>query len=1146
MAFNPQQQKAIDDRGHTLLVSAAAGSGKTSVLIERMIRRITDAEDPVSIDEILCVTFTKSAAAEIRARLTRSLTEAVEKEPHNKRLLRQLAISDSARIETIDSFFLDVVRKNFDKAGLPAAFSVMDEEESKIFCFECCEETLDELYESESADSAFFDLVENFSTLRSDGNLNAFLCELYGELVKKPDPVKYLESSIDIYSRIAAGNMDFMDSPWGEALRQQMRFDFGFALERLEGAFEKASESKNFDEYTELLENFRRIVRLVDEKAPYEQLYQALRSVTITKKKFGADKEKSDAAFVFKRYASDAKNAKPLFCCDAQTLKHHACEYARLIAKTLEIFLKLDAKISEKKRQKAKLDFSDMPRLCLKLLFEKKDGRFIPTPLCRSIALGIKELYIDEYQDTNELQDMIFSALSESADAPRFMVGDVKQCIYAFRGSKPSTFTDYYDSFDDAFFEEGGKNRKINLSLNYRSDPAVIDTANAVFSRLMTKRLGEVDYDEDAMLRVGKSKDSILGLPAKLLTVDLCGDEKKTEARRKQLSAVADEIVRLLDSGLSADGKKYLPSDIAVLYRSGAEYALLAAQELEKRGIPTCSKRKRLFFGEAHIGALISVLHAIDNPASDVHLACAMSSPLFNFDLTELLEIKDGSDMSLYDCLNESELPSAKAFREKLFRYRTLGSTLGVRELIHEICLDSGYDTAVLGAVGEKGVSDIYRLCSLATEEEAYDLSAFLKKTDRLSESLVFADEDGGGVTVSTIHNSKGLEYKICFIVGLEDSVLGKTSDSLVSMAGGFPPSFPLRHRSGFAVTTTLPFTVSAYFDKYLPLSEETRILYVAMTRAKERLYLCTSGEAEKREELVLSVTEDEDPCSQFRMYNVKSRFEWIVRALSAVMCPDTLHRFLCLGEKQSEAPFIDSVKIGNGDSEMLSESEIKASPKCCAQGGRADYVYPFIEDTKAPAKLSVSDIAKKEAEFAFSHSGAKSRRPAFLGGEAGGTEVGNAMHAFMQFCDFGLAKKDGAREADRLVSLYHLTKEQRELLDLKKISEFFSSELYEKMTRAQRLYREKRFNLPVGDRDGVLLQGVIDCFFIDEQGDAVLLDFKTDRIRQGEEQMLISRYAEQLRHYADAVTAMTGKPVKKAYLYSFALSKAIETELSE
>ncbi|MBE6564301.1 MAG: hypothetical protein E7655_03365 [Ruminococcaceae bacterium] len=1141
-SWTEAQTDAIEYRGGNLLVSAAAGSGKTAVLTERLLRLITSEEEQGDLSRMLIVTFTRKAAGELRDRIRLALESALEQNPDSPRLNRQLLLLGSARISTIHAFCFDVVKNHFPLLGLPAGMRIADETESLLLQKNVMDETLARFY-AEKEDFAAF--AAGFSSEREESKLGDIFSEFYNRIASFPSPVGLIESFRDQVKKAAEGSLaqtvffpmleeavapflSHYQTVYDAACRDISADEKAaanwlpaFSADRL--FLSQAQEALQKKDFSALCYAFGSYV---------PPSLKAIRGADETLK---AHQARRDA---FKKSLKNKKDT--FFSCSEESVTEQFRRTADTLTVLAELLSAFEDRFAEEKLRRRMLTYADLERFAHRLLIGG-DGK--PTAVAGEIAKGFDHIFIDEYQDTNAVQDAIFSALSNGHN--RFMVGDVKQSIYAFRGSEPEIFESYRSS--DAF-------RCIRLSHNFRSDSGVIDFINVLFDRLFGHGNSRFSYDEGDALFHGAAGDD-------RTPVQIVGSVGNAEGEDEALF-VASEIKKLVDMGRD-------PASIAVLYRSSSKVVARIRRLLGEYGIPRASDSTDDFFSRPEILLTLCLLHIIDNPRRDVYLLGALMSPLFGFTADDMALIRQGEReaSSLYDALLSCESPSLAGKKADVLafldRYRHLAATLPAESLLFRL-----YREKDLLSFGKKPLMQLYTL-SLRFGSGSYrSLYAFLAFLNDLIASgktpatLTDASEESGEVAFLTVHGSKGLEFDTVFLVGCDrDFNRSDLSKPLLYDKSGIALYLP--HPAGFAREDTLLRRLICHQLLLRSAEEEQRILYTALTRAKKQL--------------ILTYT-DKDPQSLPDKYACEPAFftretifgqNSFLRLIFSAL-PD-IDRLACcelsVFDRQSLLP-LDTVREEDAHGEsapLLPFEEEKAVLK-----ERFSFVYPH--PTGIPAKVSVSTLYPDlldESDDALDLSQGGSEKderdlfaatPAFLGGQRpDGIAKGNATHAFMQFCDFESVRRNGVvAELERLVKQGFLSQKEAESVDVSALARFFDSELFGAMSASPTLYREKRFNvfLPASlfasqnkerfaERQ-ILVQGVIDCLFEDETGGLTLVDYKTDRVFGKEaETVLRKRHARQLVYYAEAVRRLLGRPVSRACLYSFSLGRPVEIDLS-
>ena len=856
-----EQRRAIELTGRDLLVSAGAGSGKTSVMAERIIRRICDPKDPVMLDEMLIVTFTVAAAGELRERITSGLRERIVQGERSKLLERQLDNIGSANISTINSFCLDIVRRNFAQLGLPMSMRIIDEAESAIISEEIMSDTLEEFFAGgKELGIEDFDLFcENFINERDESLSSAFL-SIYNKLLSIPEGIGILDEKAKMLSEI--DGLNFFVSPWGKVISERIFSLYSYYKKVYSAAVEyfKGDDILEHNYLYAFQSDLDLISFVTDnrESLSYDELRRKLSDhsfITLGRKKLPADADRAQIEFfksIRKKFKDDntALCKKTLLSMPAEKIPMLGDLTSKVVLDLKILLTRFEEKLRERKLNMGALTFSDCERYALKLLVSKNGD---PTPVALEYRERFKEVYIDEYQDTNKLQDSIFSVISRPGG--RFMVGDIKQSIYAFRSADPTLFADYRDEWKPYAQGDNETANSIYLSTNFRSSPRILKTVNSVFTPLFTVA-GNINYRQEDELVIPNGAD-----PSAFDGVKVAVVSKKTVASDES-SASESEIISDLNreaeyvatqiSRLTEMGEKL--SDIAVLVRNRSSMQYLESA-FREYGIPYDSASEVSFFSTPEVRFVLSVLNVIDNPTREVHLASVLTSPLYALTPDELavMRIEGGKSLSLFDIVQSSDNPKVVRFLQDLVIWREKARRLPTDKLIRWLYNEFAIINAA--SVGRKNAS---RILVKTNCEKLYDIAriyesssykgvyAFLEYTATLSKSgspvPVPVSVSDNCVRIMTIHNSKGLEFKNCFIYGASNSLKkkGKSDDILFSKKLGF--GMLVREKdSPYRLDT--PFRTAVSCDnENNQLQEELRILYVALTRAKERLWIVGSA----------------------------------------------------------------------------------------------------------------------------------------------------------------------------------------------------------------------------------------------------------------------------------------------------------------
>ena len=1175
--WTADQQTAINDRGGALLVSAAAGSGKTAVLTERVLRRLTDPNDPVDIDRLLLVTFTNAAAAEMRERISAALGAAVAANPADTRLRRQLFLVHRAKITTVHALCLSLAREQAAVLGIAPDFRLMDENEGKLLRAEVLEEVLEAAYEK--ADEKFLALCDLLSSGRDDSKLGQVILGTYEKIQAHPDPRAFLE---DVRAGLYARGMD---TPHGRVLLEQAKSAtmHGFAFLQM-----AISEVEGIDELTD---NY--LPTLQSDISQAEHLLEALHSGdwdACVKAARAAEPMRLKAARKFddkdflariqamrKEWKDIVKDIREKWL----TVTAEEAEYDRgLTAPALFALIDMvnafDDAFSAAKRARNAADFGDLEHFAVRLLYT--DGK--PSALAKTLSAQYAEIAVDEYQDTNAVQDAIFRALSRD-ESNLFMVGDVKQSIYGFRLADPSIFLEKYRSFADASAAQDGQPRRVVLGQNFRSRAAVLDACNYLFSAVMGETVGDLVYTDREALHLGADYYPEAGnarYKTEVLLVDAEGLSEDDDAPDKtvlEARLAAQRIRALLDEGFPVTDKQtgqlrpVTPGDIVILLRSPKSKAPAYIAALEQVGITGSAEQRGGLMENAEVGTMVSLLSVIDNPRQDVDLIGVMRSPLFGFTEQELADIRlVDRHISYYDALLQSrgDFPKAEAFLQRLDYLRTFACDQPVYRLLWEI-----YDqTGALGLYGAlpNGAQRQSNLLTFFERARAFEGQGFRGLFDfvRLLRGMLEQGEDfqtvgaeatGGAVRIMSIHKSKGLEFPV--VIAADCAKQFNKSDLrepvLVHQNLGFGSK--CRDRDRGVQYNTVERTAVLEQQQREMISEELRVLYVAMTRAKEKLILTAASATLRRSVQKWALLASLDELPQYAMGAVNAPLAWILTPLLRHPCARALREEYApdMAEHGTDNDAF-TLRVYRPDELTAPEAELfrfaDTETGDYAVQPHLDYAHAYLADL--PSKLTATGVGRGYRADEAAEQTPPPRRevqlraPLFEQSERKLTpaEIGTAHHLFMQFCDFDKASApDGVEnELKRLADKRILSAEQADAVDKRKIERFFASDLYRRLMAENKVRREFKFSVlvpakeyfPVAEdapEENVLLQGVIDCLIETPEG-FVVLDFKTDRIKKGGEDERAEKYRPQLAAYARAVQEIYGKPVRDCVLYFF------------
>lgn len=1185
--WTPDQQHAIDARGGTLIVSAAAGSGKTAVLVERCIRRLTDKEDPCGADELLIVTFTRAATAEMRSRLAKAISDRLVEDPEDTHLQKQQMLLPSAQICTIDAFCGNLVRENFETLGIAPDFRLLDESEVRVLQQNAMDQVMEEFYQTKDPD--FLGLVELLASGRDDTSIEASILRLYTYSRAYPSPKHWLETGLSLYDDPSAAYA-LLKKSWTEVFESWvLRWEHYQRLlktEQKQSDLDYSGTVKVTKEYIALAKEFLNLLQgndwegflnrlngLQKDDIPSLKKPKLAKGETTPLVEYGKELKKNYTPGELKKVLKRIPLSLP-----EEAAEDHAL-LKPLARKLVDAVLRFDEVYTELKENENALDFADTELKALELLVKDPAKEpFERTELAETLRIQFREVLIDEYQDTNKLQDTIFAALSRN---DLFMVGDVKQSIYRFRQAMPELFLKKKESYPLYDEEKKEYPATVVLGKNFRSRKGVLSAVNYTFSRLMSPAVGEIEYNREEQLYFGaetKYEDREEPDVEFHVVVPEKGLDKR-EAEALHIARYIEEEVQ------KSKGTKEPLSyrDFAILLQSPGTTAATYRKVLTDYGIPVYADTGSGFLDTPEVMTILSFLAVIDNPVQDVPLLSVLLSPLAGFQEDEVATLRVNSRKgSLYKAVlhgEESGNPHCREFQQTLRHFRTLSISMGAGDLLRHIYEETSYDT-IVGAmnVGDQRIANLQMLLQYADNYDAnssYGTSGFVRYMDRLREqsgglqAAATLSPNANVVPIMSIHKSKGLEFKVCILADLNhqfnDDDLHKGLILNPELGIGLKGRQP---DTGFTYPTVL-HSAMREATRRSSRSEALRVLYVAMTRAKEKLVLTACDAPAKNA--------DKDPlCSTLKsiaaklygeaavpsieVLNTNNFYQWcllaflqhpdakLLRARAADTAVDLLP-VISPDEPFSMKFIIDN--LTKVESSIEEPSPIEETGK--ADAGlveelekRMEYEYPYRGLSTSMSKRSASHLGEKP----FSTEYFAETRPESLSREGmTPAERGTCLHKFMQYANFDRAAKDPVAEKEQLVKKGFLLPEEAEVVDPQQVLQFFDSPLAARIKKSPRVLREHKFAilLPAGrfddslnpdeEEEKVLIQGIIDCAF-EEEGTMVLLDYKTDRVKDGED--LKSRYTEQLALYRLALEETLGLPVREVALWSFHLGEEV------
>lgn len=1176
--WTTDQQHAIECCKGSVLVSAAAGSGKTTVLVERVIRRLTDEDNPCSAEDLLIVTFTRAATAQMREKIGAAILKRLSEDPTDRHLRRQYMLLPFAKICTIDSFCNDLVRENFHALGISPDYSLLDNETAVIMKNDVCEAMLERAYEEDS-DGSFSGLSDMMSSGSSDEDFAKLIIKMYDISTAYPFPDLWLDSLIEEYSQ-----PDINKSRWGGIIKKYVcdmldycvssSNDMMTAMESdpiVADAYGAAVQS-DINMYAELRE---KVNRDWDEAL---EAFNTVKYMGLGRVPKGYESETKNVVTTARKKLKDLLKKVPNIMCVSSG--EHS-EDVRLmrgpVAKLIELVKQFGREYSAEKDKMNSADFSDILHRALNLLaVSDGSGGYIKTDLARELSSHYVEILVDEYQDINEAQDMIFRAISADENN-LFTVGDVKQSIYRFRQAMPEIFLRRRGTTHS--FESGKYPLGITLGSNFRSRVGVTSCVNYIFRQLMSTEAGELEYDDSEALNAAAEYPERDTPDCELHVVTDKGNRADTlEAQARYVARYIDRTVRegktLVTKGGALRPASY--GDFCILLRTAKNVSSVYANALSERGIPVFSPETGGFFEAAEISFILSLLRVLDNPVQDIPLAAVMLSPLFGFSAGELADIRAsakerleaGETEPLYRSVAASAdegNEKAAAFLKKVESLRRLSLTLSAGELVRRVCEETGFD-AIVGAMpdGERRRLNVGLLCDYAEKYEAagnLGLSGFIRfidKVARTSGDLATAarpSENADIVRIMTVHQSKGLEFPICIFADMQHAFNERdnTESVLISSSAGL--GMKRRTEDGISVYDTASRRAAVITSERMGRSEEMRVLYVALTRAKENLVMVTSvPNPEKglaKVAVECGIGERANPFAVLRMNNFS---DLVLTALMRHPAADELRKLsgvdvpIFLPEKDR---FRLKVVVSDSESfmtESANEQKTAAKPVFFDEvQARLDYSDPRSVLSSVPAKRAASDGSERGINREYF----ASSRPAFM--SSGGltpAQRGTATHKFMQFSNYAAARADIESELARLVDSGFLSEDEGKAVNIGAAKRFFMSPLAERIFASDNVMREKKFAalFPAkffypeltgeAAEEKIVVQGIADCVFV-EDGELVIVDYKTDTGVDAE--ALLDRYSAQLEIYREALSQALGMPVKETLLYSFFMNSTVK-----
>ena len=1153
--WTEEQKKAIKLSGKNILVSAAAGSGKTSVLVERIINKIVN--EKVDIDKILVVTFTNAAASEMRQRLMDAIYKKIDEDPNDQNMQRQLMLINRANISTIHSFCLNVIRNNFFEIGMSSNFRVADETEIEIMKQEVVEDIFEEAYENQEED--FIELLEKYTTYKDDENLKKYVLNIYEFIQSNPFPEKWLNDAVEDYNINAS---DFKETKWGKIILEKAKDVIDNGIINLNSAISETSIFQNLADFTRVLNLDLSEIKNISIDS-WDNAYS-----TINKKGWENWPRKSKVSEEEKETKERAKAIRDEVKANIQELQKlincdskEALENIHTMYKTLKSLQKLVVSLSQeftkRKREKNIVDFNDIEHLALKILVDE-DGK--PTEIAKKYDFN--EIEIDEYQDSNSVQEYILSSVSNGHNM--FMVGDVKQSIYKFRQANPKLFMQKYNDYVLPE-EELTKDTKILLYKNFRSRKNILDITNLVFNNIMSKKLGEIEYTKEEALNLGASfEEPEIDCKTELNIIEI--EESENEETEEGIENAALEA-RLVAKKIKELYEQNVPyKNMTILLRSPKAVASIYEKELMDEGIPVFSDITTEYLNTIEIDTIMSLLKVIDNPLQDIPLVTVLRSSIANFTDNELIEIRlVDKNSAFYTSLESAEKSESideklklkiKDFLILLNDLKEKVKTTPLDELIWYIYTKTDYYHYVgLMTEGKLRQANLKKLFEKAKEYEKisfkglFNFIIFMEKVGTSNNDLGAArviGEKDDVVRIMSIHKSKGLEFPIVFLCGANKKINLRDMNEKIILDNqiGIGVNY-IKDGIEFSTLTKEAIKIKA---KKEAISEEMRVLYVALTRAKDKLIIVgTSSKTEKKlQEIQAEINayyafNKPEKLNSSIVEKGKSYLEWMELvyeynqnsgiSLNIINKSELTKNTSSNLQEENMSKKKVLEKIEN---HLVDEKEYEKINTLL------EFKYRYEKDIELQAKTSVTAL-KQTKEI-------QKKIPAFAENKTiKGARRGTLIHLILSKLEKEKTIEEVKETIEKLVNKNIITEEEKNVLDMQIIQNYLNSTLYKDLLEAKEVKRETPFYLNIdsneiyeGTTEKILVQGVIDLYYISKDNKLVLVDYKTDYVTNNNEQELVEKYKVQLELYKRALERALNRKVDKIEIYSTYLNKII------
>lgn len=1199
--WTKEQNDAITKKDSNILVAAAAGSGKTTVLVERIIRKIID--EKIDIDKMLVVTFTSAAASEMREKILDAIYKKIDENPNDLNLQKQVNLLNKSNICTIDSFCLDIIRNNFFEIDTSANARVADTAEINLIKQEVIDDIFEEKYMNNDLD--FKDLIEKYTKYNRDEELQDLILDIYNFMQTTPFPDEWLEEKVKMFNEEIT-TKKLSENIWGKIVLNNIEERLNDCIYKEKSILEKMKrfpELEKFISTVEIdIENYNNVKSSLNDWDKTAQMISDFKYNKWPTDKKIQNELKEEAKQIRDKNKAEFEKIKEIIKCDTNQIYEDMLYMYKVLINLKNIILEFSEKFKQKKIEKNIIDFNDIEHLALKILVKKNEnGDIEKTNVAKKYSEKFKEIAIDEYQDSNEIQEIILNSVSKNNNI--FMVGDVKQSIYKFRQACPELFLNKYDSYK--INPEENENRKIQLFKNFRSRKNILDITNVVFKNIMSKELGDIEYNEEEYLNLGANYEEIAdqNFKTELNIINLKEEEniwkdsekeenddenEKIENVVLEARLVAKRIKELVDNKYQVfdkkQGKRDIKySDIAVLLRSANVVAPIYEKEISDLGINVYTDSSKGYLESIEVDTIISVLKVINNPMQDIPLVTVMRSAIGNFTDNELIEISfEKEKVSFYNkaikCMentkNEKLKNKIKNFLNLLDKWRKEEKYEALDELIWSIYIDTGYLEYVrLLQNGKLKAENLKLFFEKAKQYESSNFKGlynFINFIDKVklssgdSNSAKIIGENENVVRIMSIHKSKGLEFPIVILAesGKKFNFMSLNKKLLLHKDLGIGPQYIDENRH--IEFKTLAKTAINIEVKQEMIAEEMRILYVALTRAKEKLIITGiqkdyyKSNNEKTNNLMSYNYNEKIPSHLIKKYN--SYLDWL--ELVYIRENKNINDLIDLNIISKENLIKDVITYEKDDRYEQFKEKAKNTQVQEEIRERLNWKYDFKGLEKVPAKMSVTKLKEIynqniKNENILKRQKIEKIKPKFLDKNASritGAQKGTLIHLCLKMMNQSQEYDKNKIEEliNKLVEIEIITENEAKAIDKENLLKYTQSELWRNLKKAKQVYKEQPFyiHIPVKDlyseinsKENILVQGIIDLYYISENDEIVLVDYKTDIVNNGEEQKLINEYSKQLEIYKKALEQAINKKVDKVYIYSLYLNKNIEYE---